>query len=170
MKKKILIIVAILCVFTVSQVHAFGLGAQVNMYAGDFFAPGFSLLFSPSKASHIAANWYISGDTNIIGLTWDVCPLSYKIAGSPMTLTSNPKAWSLNFTLGLGLFSNLIINDEKIIIAGGLRIPVGVNFFLAQNFEIFTHIAPSFGVEVNPSLEFSSVGYPIAVGARLWFN
>jgi len=180
MKKKILVFTVILCIFAVTQAHSFGLGAQFNFYTetGEsmMYAPGFSLLISPNRTFHIAANYYIDpGNSSIIGLTLDAVPISFRIAGSAMTLVATPGAWSLNFTLGLGAFFNIKFDElfnfqEEVNVIGGLRVPIGVNFLLGQNFEVFTHVAPSFGVNFVPSLEFSNFFFPVALGARIWFK
>jgi len=163
MKKKILIVCIILCMAAVAQIHAFGIGAQFNFSAGEIFAPGFALVLSPSDITHLAANWYIaSHDVSIIGLTLDICPLNLPIISSNII--------SFKFTLGGGIFANFIFADD-FGVTSGLRIPVGFSLFLMKNvFEIFTHVAPSFGVYFLPSLHFSRPFYPIALGARFWFH
>ena len=171
MNKKILIIAVILCILAVSQAHSLGLGAQVNFYTGEaMFAPGLSLLVSPSDMFHIAANWYIDGkDVNIVGLTFDVCPLRFKLLGDENSLF-------LNLTIGIGVYTNLMfikVDDklDRVNITGGLRAPVGVNLFLGRNFEVFTYVAPSFGVDFTPSFGLSPKPFfPIAIGGRLWIR
>ena len=163
MKIKAITAAILLCIATGTRAHAFGVGAQFNFSAGKIFAPGASLLISPKDTTHIAVNWYIDFDkTSIIGLTLDLCPLTLPI--------SKFGAGSFNFTLGVGLFTNLEFADEREF-NGGLRIPVGLNLLLGKNvFEIFTHAAPSFGVHFIPNLGLSKPFFPIAIGARLWFR
>jgi len=170
MHKKILIIAVILCILAVSQAHSLGLGAQVNFYTGEaMFAPGLSLLVSPSDIFHIAANWYLNDESNIVGLTFDACPLRFTLLGSEDSLC-------LKFTIGIGIYTNLMFMKaeekvEKLIVTGGLRAPVGLNLFFTRNLEIFTYVAPSFGVDFNPSFGLSSKPFfPVAIGARLWFK
>ena len=174
----LLIIALVLCVFAVSQVHSFGLGAQVNFYTGEMFAPGLSLLVSPTDKFHVAINWYneitkLKNDdpdlkNNIVGLTFDFCPFSFRLAGSD--------ALSFNLTLGIGLYTNLHFHvPEKAKLdlktTGGLRIPVGVNLFFGNNLEIFTHVAPSFGINfLEPFEKPEKPFFPVAVGARVWFR
>ena len=163
MKIKTLIAVVILSLVVITMAHSFGLGAQLNFSAGGIFAPGAALVISPSDMTHLAINWYLDFDqVNIIGLTLDVCPLTLPI--------TTFKAGSLNFTLGVGLFANIIFTDDPGF-DGGLRIPVGLNVLLARDiFEVYTHIAPSFGVHFLPSLGLSKPFFPIALGARVWFR
>ena len=164
MKRKILVIIFILSLSAAAKSHSLGLGVQANFSAGEIFAPGAALLISPSDITHLAINWYLDFDAvTIFGLTFDACPLTIQLAGF--------KVGSLNFTLGIGLFANLIFADDTVFNAG-LRIPVGLNIFLGPNrfFEIFTHIAPSFGVDFVPSMGLSNPFFPIALGGRIWFH
>jgi len=163
MKLKTFMVVVILSVAVIAQIHAFGLGAQVNFSTGDLLAPGFSVVVSPTDITHLAVNWYLDFEkVNIVGLTFDACPLALPLNSSSAVL--------FNFTLGVGIFANIVFVSDTGV-TGGLRIPVGFNVLLGQKaFEIYAHVAPSFGVNFLPSLEFSKPFYPIAVGARLWFR
>ena len=162
MKKKILVLLVVLCVAATAQVYAFGLGAQLNFSAGEVFAPGLSLVLSPSRITHLAFNWYIDFDSgSTVGLAYDLSPVRLQLMSCELMF--------FNFTLGIGLFSNLTL-EEKIIITSGLRIPVGFSLFFGRNFEVYTHVAPSYGVNLVPSLKFSNPFYPIALGARLWIK
>ena len=196
MKKKILLIAVILCIFTVVQAHSFGFGAQANFYAQPFvdqdnnnyeatprtYATGLSVLLSPSRIFHIAGNYLVEPATNSIettnttvSLTLDFAPISYNIARSQMTLLSNPKAWSFNFTAGVGPFLNIwfdqFLNFEKeVLVSGGIRVPVGVNFLFAQYFEAFAHVAPSWGIDFGERIAFGKPFFPIALGGRFWLG
>ena len=164
MKYKALVMAALLCMAAAAKTHAFGIGAQFNFCAGGIFAPGASLLISPGDRFHMAFNWYLDfDDENIIGITLDGIPLQLPL--------SSFRAGSLNFTLGIGAYINVVIKEENDY-SGGLRIPVGFNLLLGQKnaFEIFTHVAPSFGVTMLPKMGLSTPFFPIALGARLWFR
>ena len=163
MRIKALAAAFILCLSAVPKAHSFGLGAQLNLSAGKVFAPGAALLISPSDITHLAFNWYLDLDeVNTVGLTLDVCPLTLPI--------KTFGAGTFNFTLGIGLFANVVFTSDPGF-NGGLRIPVGFNLLLGSKaFEIFTHVAPSFGVHFLPSLGFSDPFFPVAVGARLWIR
>jgi len=166
MKTKTLLVVAILSVAAITKVHGFGFGLQFNFSTGGIFAPGAAVAFSPSDNTHLAFNWYLGSDkVNIVGLTFDVCPLNLPIVSFGVG--------SLNFTLGIGIYANIVIteyrNDRDV--TGGLRLPVGFSLLLFRDiFEIYTHIAPSFGVVFVPSLGFTKPFFPIAVGARIWIR
>jgi len=163
MKIKALVLTIILCIIALPGLHAFGLGAQFNFSTGDIHAPGASLLFSPADIAHFAVNWYLDFDNvNIIGLTFDLCPLAL-----PLTTFS---AGSINFTLGIGLFTNVAFGDDREF-HSGLRLPVGFNLLLGKNaLEFFTHVAPSFSVHFIPRLELADPFFPIAAGARFWIR
>ena len=163
MKIKVLTAAVILSIVTVARVHGFGLGAQFNFRAGDVFAPGAALVISPSDMTNMAINWYLDfNQVNIIGFTLDVCPLNLPLAAF--------SAGTFNFTLGGGFFANVALTNE-LGFNGGLRVPVGFSLFLGKKvFEIYTHVAPSFGVDFLPSLGFSRPFFPVALGARIWFR
>jgi hypothetical protein len=163
MKIKVLVIMAFLGTAVVSGAHCFGIGAQLNFSAGSIFAPGAALLISPSDKTNIAVNWYLNKNADsIIGLTVDAVPLSI-----PFTKNDNV---SFRFNLGLGFFVNATLS-EKLTINSGLRLPVGFSLLLGSEvFEIFTHVAPSCGVDLLPSFSLARPFYPIALGARIWFR
>ena len=163
MKIKGLTIAFILCMAAVTRLHSFGVGLQVNLRAGDIFAPGIALAFSPSSKTHIAANWNIAADElNIIGLTLDAVPLALPLVSSRMA--------TFNFTLGVGLYANMVFQSGSDNgFNGGVRVPIGFNVMLLQNvLEVYTHVAPSFGVDFIPSIGFAKPFFPIALGVRLW--
>ncbi|MCL2834305.1 MAG: hypothetical protein FWD78_14125 [Treponema sp.] len=162
MKTKI-IAVTIFCFAAAANVHGFGLGAQLNFSAGNIFAPGAALVISPADQIHLAFNWYLDfKNVNTIGMTLDAQPLTLPLA--------NFKAGSINFTLGVGIFANVMFL-EKPDVTGGLRVPFGLSLFLGKNvFEIYTHIAPSFGASLLPSLGLSNPFFPLALGARFWIR
>jgi len=159
MKIKVFVIMALLSTAAISGAYGFGLGAQLNYSAGSIFAPGAALLFSPSDRTNLAVNWFINKDADsIVGLTFDAVPLSF------------PIALIFRFNLGVGLYVNAILRNE-ILFNGGVRVPVGFSLLLGRDmFEIFTHVAPSFGVDFVPSLGIGEPFYPIALGARVWFR
>ena len=167
MKVKALMIMVFLCLVMVTKTHAFGLGAQVNLSTGGVLAPGASLLFSPNHKTHLALNWYLARENeNIIGLTLDRTLIP--------TQGSIFNVGILNFTLGLGVFTNVMFERNSrsdTEFRGGLRIPVGLSLSLGGDvLEIFTHVAPSFGVSFLPELGLSRPFFPIALGARVWFR
>jgi hypothetical protein len=162
MKVKAFVLMALLGTAAVSGAHGLGLGAQFNYSAGSIFAPGVALLVSPSDKTNIAVNWFIGKDYTIIGLAFDVIPLSI-----PLTVGG-----SLAFNIGVGIFANTITSDiTEFTINGGLRVPIGLSLYLGNKMiEIFTHVAPSFGVDLVPSFKLGEPFYPIAVGARVWLR
>ena len=159
MKNKALVAAFIILVTTAMGAHAFGVGAQFNFNAGKVFAPGVAAVISPTDNIHLAVNWRLGADSsNIIGVTMDVCPLNFSLFGG------------FHFTLGGGIFASMVFGDDFGFEAG-LRVPVGFSLVMINRvFEIYTHIAPSFGVNFLPSLGFREAFFPIAIGARIWFR
>jgi len=159
MRIKVLIVTFILFTAMAAKAHGFGLGAQFNYSAGEVFAPGAALTISPSRRMHFAVNWYLdSSHVNTVGVTMDILVLPIIHSGF------------INFTLGGGLFSNVVFDDD-IAFNGGVRVPVGLNLLLLRRrFEIFTHVAPSLGLDFLPNLEFTKPFFPMALGARVWFR
>ena len=159
MKLKSIVAALVLLIATTMSAHAFGIGAQFNFNAGKVFVPGVAAVLSPSDNIHIAANWWLGADkTSIVGATLDVVPLNVPLIGG------------FHFTLGGGIFANTVFAKDFGIEAG-LRVPIGFNLLLGNKvFEIYTHVAPSWGVYFLPSLEFGEIFFPIAVGIRLWFR
>jgi len=144
------------------QAHSLGLGVQWNYSAGYLRAPGMAFLVSPSRVTHFAFNWFFA-DTSVVGLTFDVVPII-------LPLSTNVLGGSFNFTLGAGLYTNLVFGDD-LGMDLGLRVPIGFNLLLANNiFEIFTHMAPSFGLRFLPNLDVASPFFPLAIGARVWLR
>ena len=196
MNKKFLLIVVVFCVVAIANVHAFGIGAQVNFNTytnffsdgeeGSSFAPGFSLLVSPSSKFHIAGNWYIDVSdpdyrANIIGLTLDYRFWNPRLIPRPrmeLVASKKPVRFHLNTAVG-AYFDFRIPNSESpeaelysAKILGGIRVPIGFSLYLFDRLEIFTNVAPSFGITFN-RVEgeniFSSPFFPVAIGARFWF-
>ncbi|MCL2043250.1 MAG: hypothetical protein FWG89_03825 [Treponema sp.] len=163
MKFKALALTIIISTTATAHIHSLGLGAQFNVNTGNVFASGAALLISPSNMTHIAINWYLGKEkTSSIGLTLDLVPLTLPLS----TFT----AGSVNLTLGVGIFSNVVFTDDPGINLG-VRIPVGVNILLGKDmFEVFFHVAPSFGADFLPALDFTDPFYPLALGARIWFR
>jgi len=167
MKTKALIAAFIICMAATTRVYSFGVGGQLNFSAGEVFAPGAALVISPNETTHIAVNWFLGSDdrddVNTICLTFDKTLITLPI--------STFSAGTFNFTLGAGLFTNFLLSDHDPGFNGGLRIPIGLNVMLGKNiFEIYTHVAPSFGIRFAPSLGLTKPFFPFALGVRVWFG
>lgn len=166
MNRKIIVLAALLLVIGTTGAFAFGIGLQYNGNAGEVFTQGVALTFKFDDVPLIfAVNWlFPEGDSTVdavIGLTGDYWVLNKRI--------TNVGSASLNWFLGVGFFVNTVFADE-FAMNGGLRIPVGLNMFMADGFfELFAQIAPSFGIQVIPSLATADTFFPIAGGFRMWF-
>lgn len=159
MKKKILVLASALLIFSATNAFSFGLGLQFNGNAGSVFVPGVAITAKFDGCPLIfAGNWYF-GDTTTIGLTGDYWAINDSIGSTP-----------LNWFFGVGFFTNMGFGDEFTMNLG-LRIPVGINMFVAKGvFEPFIQIAPSFGVDLVPSVGASNLFFPISAGFRIWFK
>ena len=166
MKIKNLAAALVLYIAIASRLHSIGLGVQLNFGAGDIFTPGIALVVSPQDKTHIAVNWKIAEEVNSFGFTADYCPLAFPIPAF--------KQAPLNFTLGVGLFANMEYDksgSNDYGIEGGVRAPVGINLMLFERFfELYIHVAPSFGVQFKPKLDLTNLFFPVAFGGRFWFR
>ena len=163
--KKIIVLAATLMVFAATGAFAFGLGLQANANAGKTFSPGIALTFKTDKIPLVfSANWYFGESVQSMGVTGD-----YWILNPAITKVGDG---TLNWFAGVGFFTGLtFIKDADMQFAAGLRIPVGLNMFLAKGvFEPFIQIAPSFGVRVVPSLGADGLFWPMSAGFRVWFK
>lgn len=162
MKKRIVCLVSALFIFSTAGLFAFGVGLQFNGNAGKVFNPGVALTLKVDSIPLVfAGNWY-AGDNTSIGVTGDYWVINDRLG--------NLGKVGVNWFLGIGFYTSMFFGDE-FQIDGGLRIPVGLNTFLAKGFfEPFIMIAPSFGLTFVPSLGMSNVFFPISAGFRMWFK
>ena len=162
MKKKLVLMMAALMLLAATGAFAFGVGLQLNGNADDMSNHGLAVTFKVDSIPLIwSINWYIDDDSTV-GLTGDYWVVNKKITN----LGSVP----LNWFLGVGFFANMFFGDD-FVFTGGVRVPVGLNMFLADGFfEPFIQIAPSFGIEVLPSLDTTKPFFPVSAGFRMWFK
>ena len=162
MKRKIFILAAILLVSSTAGLFAFGVGLQFNGNAGRVFEAGPAVTFKADQIPLVfAVNWYIGSNTSI-GVTGDYWIVDNKLANLGKT--------ALNWFIGVGFFANTTFGDD-FIFDSGIRVPIGLNMFLADGFfEPFVQVAPSFGIRVVPSLAATTPFFPISLGFRMWFK
>ncbi|MCL2175750.1 MAG: hypothetical protein FWB73_06875 [Treponema sp.] len=182
MKKKVILVLVLLSIAAITNVHAFGIGAQYNFFPGSTFGKavslthGFSLLVSPIEPLNIAANYFLppKGQRNYNGLavTADYSPkfLTFRLFGSKPTLVGDGKAWWFNINIGIGGYANFWFGPNyPFTVTGGLRLPVGFNVLLGSGlFEIFAHCAPSVGLNFTPAFGTGEWAFPVEIGARVW--
>jgi len=164
MKKRILGLALAIMLISTAGLSAFGVGLQFNGNAGTTFDPGVSLTFKLDQVPLVfAASWNIGESVQTIGLTGD-----YWLFNKPITNVGS--VGKLNWFLGLGFFANMIFaNDFNM--AAGIRIPFGLNMFIADGvFEPYIQVAPSFGIKVIPSLGADKLFWPVSAGFRIWFK
>jgi hypothetical protein len=163
MKKKIVILVAAIMLLSTAGLSAFGLGLQGDWNAGTN-GTGVSLTFKTDSIPLVfAANWNIGEKMQTVGLTGD-----YWLFNKPITKFADG---SLNWFVGVGFFARATFFDSKADFGAGVRIPVGLNAFIAENvIEPYIQFAPSFGVNFVPSLGAGTPFWPLSAGIRIWFK
>lgn len=168
MKKKSIILAALLLVVSTTGAFAFGLGLQLNANAGNVFASGPAITFKTDSVPLIfAVNYNLGKDVQIVGATGDYWLMNDKITSIGSS--------ALNWFWGVGFFANATFQqhaDDDFIFAGGVRVPVGLNMFLGKGgvFEPFVQVAPSFGIKLIPSIGADSPFFPVSLGFRVWFK
>lgn len=160
MKKKILVLASLLLLFSATNAFSFGIGLQANGNAGSVFVPGVAITAKFDGCPLIfAGNWYFGDGYSSVGLTGDYWAINDTLGSTP-----------INWFFGVGFFTNVGFGDE-FAFNFGLRLPVGLNAFLAKKvFEPYIQIAPSFGVDLLPSVGASNLFFPISAGFRIWFK
>jgi len=164
--KKIIVLAAALMVFATTGVFAFGLGLQANANAGSSLGPGIAITFKSDKIPLVfAANWYLGNKDQSIGVTGD-----YWIMNPTITKVGDG---TLNWFFGVGFFTGLSFfdNAKTMQFTGGLRVPVGLNMYIAKGvIEPFIQIAPSFNIVLIPGLGTDMLFWPMSAGFRVWFK
>ena len=155
MKKKLLVVFAVLFIGTAADLSALGIGIQFNSNALDLFGYYPSITFKLNDSPFVfAANGYILTNQLGFGLTADMWVLEKEITGS------------LNWFLGWGLYGNIWLGNTLWLGAGG-RIPVGLSLRPVDFLELYLQVAGQIGVQTHGS--FISWGVPVGLGIRFWF-
>ncbi|MDR0551378.1 MAG: DUF3996 domain-containing protein [Spirochaetaceae bacterium] len=168
MKKKIALIASALFVSAVMGAYAeFGIGVQGGYNWGS--VGGAALLLSPNNHLHFAVGWYAGDGGFNVGVSADLWALDLRI----VSISDG----GLDFYVGPGLFVNVGMwkqydedkgkNVDKLHIAAGGRIPIGVNFRI-QRLELFLQAVPAVGLSVTPTLGLYWGGFGGNIGIRFW--
>ncbi len=162
MSKKVVALVLSFIVLGSAGAFAFGIGLQLNGNVENSGAFGPAITFKLDSVPLVFALSYSIGDDTIIGLTGDYWAINKKLVNVGRT--------PLNWFFGVGFFATAVFADE-FQFNGGVRVPVGLNMFVVDGFiEPFIMVAPSFGLQMVPSIATTDVTFPIAAGFRLWFK
>ncbi len=164
MMKRVLLAV-LLVAFATTGAFAFGIGLQANSDPSqDEIDPGLAVTFKTDSLPLVfSVSWTFVEDATWIGITGDYWFLNDKI--------TNIGSASLNWFIGVGFFADFIFPEDDFILNGGVRIPVGLNMYTFRGqFEPFLMVAPSFGVQLVPSLDTTDIFFPISIGFRFWFK
>jgi hypothetical protein len=73
----------------------------------------------------------------------------------------------LHWFVGLGGWANIGLSSGPLLFSFGARLPIGIHWHIIEFLEVFTNIAPSLGISINP-FHFPEGGLPIEIGVRLW--
>lgn len=163
MKKRVVILSLALMLVCTAGLSAFGIGLQADGNVGSSYSTGMTLTVKFDTVPLVFGfNWYLGESVQNVGVTGD-----YWLFNKSIVPVGDG---SLNWFLGLGFFANMRFQNDFNLDAG-IRIPFGLNMFIADKvFEPYIQIAPSFPVNVVPSLSMGKVYFPISAGFRIWFR
>lgn len=157
MNKKIAIIMAILLVFSVGSIFAFGIGAQGGANVGRSTTGSAALTFKLDDVPFVFAVTARFGDSMAVGVTADLWMSNANFAGP------------LNYFYGIGGYGTIVLGDN-VAFSGGVRVPLGINMFVLEKFiEPYLMVAPSFGVNLAKGAELFDWFFPVNFGIRFWF-
>lgn len=155
MKKRIMIALLAIAFFIVSTTaYSWGIGASFGVQAlgGN---PGQNVLLSvkPDQEPFLLGVGVRLHEEDInLGLTADWWAVNEHLAGF------------INIYAGPGLYA--AIGNE---IGLGGRVPIGLNAFPVDWFELFFEVAPTLAIISPGGIEFPDFGLQSAIGFRFWF-
>lgn len=157
--RKVVVLVCVLTVISMTSVFAFGIGIQGGFNAGIGNGDA-AVTFKLDNVPFVfAGNVQINGGGFGLGLTADYWVLNDTFIAAPF-----------KWYIGLGGYGTIRIGDP-LALSVGLRVPVGINAFFFENFlEPYIQVAPSIGINILPSFNFPSFFVPINLGVRFWIN
>jgi len=160
MKKKVLALIVAMMVACSTGAFALGLGIQGNWNAGNSGSGGAALSIKLDETPLIFTIGYDFANTPTVSIWGDYWLFNNQIG--------NLGGASINWFLGVGFFTNAVFTDPFGFNAG-LRIPLGLNMFIAKKIEPFIEVAPSLGVSLIPNIAITNFQFPISLGLRIWF-
>jgi len=175
--KKLLFIFVFLAILGAGTAFAdypsgFGIGVQGGG-GGLWQGSGFSLQHGAAlslKIPNLPVFWII--DYN------NIDSIKYLGIAGDFYFVHNPLVQSLNlhWYLGLGAFAEVGFGEESdLFLSAVARLPIGLSWQLHFNIgifdalEVYLQAAPSIGVAFLPDFRFPTGGWPINLGARIWF-
>jgi len=157
MKKKLVLVVALVAALGVGTAFADGFGIGVHGGFGQIGGgAGLNLAFS---------NVFLYIDA--IGLGEN----SMHVAGALdfMSLLHNEFVPTLSFYIRVGVGAALWGWDDNLGLAAGVRLPIGLSWRPIDLLEIFLQVVPQVGLQILPDVDLWSNFWGGNLGIRLWF-
>jgi len=156
MKRKLILFLAVLSLAGSGSLFAWGVGVEgglplVGGLPGNNLMLSLKLDGSPLLGIGVGN---LDGDPSI-GVIADFWLIQEKLGGP------------LGIFLGPGAYVGIQTGDNSSVSLGG-RLPVGLQIFPFNWFELFVEIAPALGVTINDSMSFDW-NIQGALGLRFWF-
>ena len=152
MNKQALTVLACLMLLTTANST---LQARETRVGLGFGLPNAVLVFRPVPWELKAGYDFTDGKEYVFG------SLDYRF------VNSRPIVEDIHFSLGIGGYTKLLLpEDDNATIEGGIRLPVGVQYLLLNDFiELFLQISP--GLDFYPKLRFSDQPVQVWLGFTL---
>ena len=156
MKKKILVLVSALLIFSAANAFSWGIGGAFGLPLGDD-VPGANALLSLKVDQFpfiMGIGFSIGQDTANFGFTADWHMIRQNLTGM------------LNWYAGPGLY---VAYAGDTFHLGG-RVPVALYIFPIDALELFVEVAPTLSAGLGDPITFPNFGIQSSFGFRFWFN
>lgn len=182
MKKRAVILALVLTICGTSGLFGLGIGPQIDFAGRRAYGVNIGVTFKLDKTpmlfgvySGFGYGWFA------VGFTADYWFLNDKIAdvGNGNTV---------NWFIGLGAWVEVDFYRSGYTSSGsyayynfgefGIRMPIGINFFVSKKFEPYFQLAPSIGLGIRDSRVWNTSSYrspvyfawqiPLSFGCRFW--
>ncbi len=97
--------------------------------------PGIGVLMSWNAAPLVGITWSLADESQSLGAFADWWILTDRVKGTP-----------LSYFLGGGGYGGIVFDDEDIDVGLGLRVPGGIQFFPAKQWELFFELVPMLAI------------------------
>jgi hypothetical protein len=153
--KKIIIVLVILLLITSVSAFSLGIGLSTGLNVGQGMPSNLMLSAKFDQLPFLLGIAVDFDDPFFLGATADFWAFNENLTGP------------INFYAGPGLYT-AIQGGDPAQISLGARVPLGLNVFLLNFFELFIEVAPTLGFLPEFNIP-GSVGLQAAAGFRFWF-
>jgi hypothetical protein len=153
--KKIAVLSVIMLIIISASAFSLGIGLATGLNVGDGMPSNLMLSLKLDQLPFLLGVALDFDDPFFLGLTADWWAFNENLTGP------------LNFYAGPGLYT-AIRGGEPATISLGARVPLGLNVFLLDFFELFIEVAPTLGFLPDFGIP-GSLGLQAAAGFRFWF-